>query len=143
MTGPAIRISGEFLVPGPVLNSNVLRLGLNFNIPRLDCCGTHALTGRTHVICVFREIWLMKCRERGRIGGEVSAQAAIVAAAEINVLNSNGVGDGLGMNLAGGAARVLAFAREFGISPGLFLPKCTGICGVFLPPISLLSTRRF
>ena len=82
-------------------------------------------------MCVFREIWLMKCRERGRIGGEVSAQASIVAAAEINVLNSNGVGDGLGMNLAGGAARVLAFAREFGISPGLFLPKSRGFAVSF------------
>jgi|LauGreDrversion2_3_1035106.scaffolds.fasta_scaffold197394_1 hypothetical protein len=85
----------------------------------------------------------MQCSERGRIGGEASAEASIVAAAEIGVLNNNHVGDGLGVVLAGGAARVLASDREFDISPGVFpcvVAMCTGI--LYTVSVSLLPASR-
>jgi hypothetical protein len=92
-----------------------------------------------------RELARIRCRERGRIGGEASSAAAVEAAAEINVLNADGVGDGLGVCLAGGVARVLAFAREFGISPGLFLcvcAKCTGILHLLCLAPSYLPAKH-
>ncbi len=92
-----------------------------------------------------REIARMRCRERGRIGGEASSAAAVEAAAEIDVLNADGVGDGLGVCLAGGVARVLALARELGTSPGLFLcvcAKCTGILHLLCLSPSYLSAKN-
>ena len=88
-----------------------------------------------------RELARIRCRERGR----ASSAASVEAAAEMDVLNADGVGDGLGVCLAGGVARVLALARELGISHGLFLcvcAKCTGILHLLCLAPSCLPAKH-
>jgi len=87
---------------------------------------------------LFTHEWLRNptrvaaAQEARRLAGRASAAASAARAAALGVFSSNtGRPDGMGMNIAGGAAEVQAQALEYGLSPAEVAQAARGTAGYF------------
>jgi len=85
---------------------------------------------------LFTHEWLRNplrvaaAQEARRLAGRASAAASAARADHLGILSEcTGRGDGMGMNIAGGAAKVQAQALEYGVTPAQMAQAARGTAG--------------